>query len=487
VIAMERDRGFFIAGQWERPAGLDVYEILNPATGERVGSTLLADGVVVDRAVAAAEGVAPALAAMPSEDRALILMRAADLIDTHTSKIARILTEEQGKPVSDNVKEVRFGSVVLRYYAEEGKRLHGMIRPSMAPDIRNLVQRCPVGVAGAIVPWNYPVDLYCWKIGPAIAAGCPVVVKSPHETPLAISMVVDCLHQAGLPAGAIADVPGLGPLAGEALAAHPRIRVISATASIAAGQAIQRAAAGNLKRTCLELGGHTPFIVMADADLEEAARAAHRRAFSNMGQICITVNRILVDQRVHREFSAILAELAEDTHLGNGIDTGVAYGPALNASVTSRAERHIADAVAKGGRVIAGGAAPTGKEFSCGHFFRPTVIDDTPIHSFPMIEETYGPVAAIAAFDGDAEMLSMANSLEYGLAAYIYGGDLEHLWALAEQLEFGGVGVNVNDTSELQAPFGGWKMSGQGRELGPEGLDTYLETKHLKIRVRQTL
>jgi acyl-CoA reductase-like NAD-dependent aldehyde dehydrogenase len=478
------DRGIFISGRWERPAGLDTYEIRDPADGSRVGSTLMADAAVVDRAVAAAEAAAPGLAATPARDRAAMLRKAADLIEAQSAEMARLLTREQGKPVSDNLKEILFGCEVLRYYAEEAVRIGGSIRPSSAPGIRNLVTYHPVGVTAAIVPWNYPVDLYCWKIGPALAAGCPIVVKSPHETPLAIAMCVDCLHEAGFPPGTIADLPGLGPVAGAALSAHPRVRAISATASIPAGQAIMRAAAGNMKRVCLELGGHAPFIVLGDADLEEAAKAAHRRAFSNMGQICITVNRILVDRRVQREFSEILAALTDATELGHGLEPGVAYGPVQNAEVIARMDRHVSDATARGGRVIAGSGRATGGGLDSGLFYRPTVIEDAPLESLLMSEESFGPVAGMAAFRDEDELLRLANGLEYGLAAYVFGRDLDRAWSLAERLEFGAVGVNVNDTSELQAPFGGWKMSGIGRELGPEGLETYLEAKHLKLRLR---
>lgn len=481
------DRGFFINGRWEHPTGLDRFEIVNPANGEPVGTTLLADATVVDRCVDAAEAVAASFALMPARTRADMLRKAATLIEERVDDMARLLTREQGKPVSDNVKEILFGCEVMRYYAEEAVRVGGSIRPASAPNIRNLVTYHPIGVVAAIVPWNYPIDLYCWKIGPALAAGCPIIVKSPHETPLAIAMVVDCLQEAGFPAGTIADIPGLGPVAGEALSSHPRIRALSATASIPAGQAIMRAAAGNMKRLCLELGGHAPFVVMEDADLEEAARAAHRRGFSNMGQICITVNRILVAAPVAREFAEILASLTEDTVIGDGLDPAIGYGPVQNAGVIARMDRHVADAVTKGGRVIAGGARATGSGFDGGLFYRPTVIENAPLDSLPMSEETFGPVMGMATFASDAEMLSIANSLEYGLAAYIFGGDLDRVWSLAERMEFGAVGVNVNDTSDLQAPFGGWKMSGFGRELGPEGLDTYLQPKHLKMRLRHSM
>ncbi|MCC7319673.1 MAG: aldehyde dehydrogenase family protein [Rubellimicrobium sp.] len=478
------DRGFFIDGRWDAAPGAERFDLRNPATGELIGRTALASGADIDRAVQAAVRAAPVLAGTSARERGGWLLRAADLLEARADDMARLLTREQGKPVGDNLKEILFGAEVLRYYAAEGQRVNGSLRPASAPHVRNLVSYHPVGVAGAIVPWNYPIDLYCWKVGPAIAAGCPLVVKSPQETPLAIAMLVDCLHEAGVPPGAIADLPGLGPVAGAALAAHPQVRLISATASIPAGQAIMRAAAGNLKRLSLELGGHAPFIVMPGADIDEAARACHRRAFSNMGQICITVNRVLVAASIKDEFSAALAALAQETVLGNGLEDGVGYGPVQNPSVIARTERHIGDAVAKGGRVIAGGARATGGDLARGQFFRPTVIADAPLDSLPMNEESFGPLVAMATFHDEAGMLAMANALEYGLAAYLYDSDLERAWALGERLEFGAVGINVNDTSELQAPFGGWKMSGFGRELGPEGLMAWLEPKHLKMRVR---
>ncbi|MEX0345198.1 MAG: aldehyde dehydrogenase [Rhizobiaceae bacterium] len=479
------DRGIFIGGCWQELNGLERFSIKDPATGERVGSTLLADESTVDKAVETAEAAVPALADLGAEQRAEILGRAAEMVETRAEEMAVLLTREQGKPVADNRKEILFGAKVLRYYAGEAVRIGGDLRPSTNPHVKNIVSRHPVGVAAAIVPWNYPVDLYCWKAGPALAAGCPLIVKSPPETPLAIAMLVDCLHEAGLPDGALADLPGHGPVAGRALASHPRVRIISATASIPAGQDIMRNAAGNLKKICLELGGNAPLIVMADANLEEAAKAAHRRAFSNMGQICITVNRILVDSAVHSEFAEILSELANQTKLGNGIDPGVEYGPVLNESVIERVDQHKKDALAKGGRLLAGGHRPDAKAFDSGYFYRPTIIDNAPPDCLPMKSETYGPLAAMAPFSSIDQMITMANSLEYGLAAYLYGSDLEQMWAVADHLEFGGIGINVNDVSELQAPFGGWKMSGIGRELGPEGLDAYLEPKLLKIRVKR--
>jgi succinate-semialdehyde dehydrogenase / glutarate-semialdehyde dehydrogenase len=473
----------FINGERRAPAGGQWHDVKDPADGTLIGRTALADAVDVDVAVAAAKDAAPAWADTHADERARILQRAADLIEARIDDIATLLTREQGKPLPDSRKETGFGIKVLRYYAEEGRRIGGSLRPSASGDVKNVVSYHPVGVVAAIVPWNYPVDLYCWKVGPALAAGCPIIVKPPHETPFAIDKVVDCLIEAGLPNGVLANLPGIGPVAGQALSEHPGIACISATASIAAGQDIMRRAAMNLKRISLELGGHAPFIVMPDADIEVAAKAAMRRSFSNMGQICITVNRILAHERVHDEFLDALAAETRAIKLGRGLDPGVAYGPVTNDSVIYRVQAHIEDAVRKGATIVCGGQRATEGELARGHFFEPTLIDNAPLDSLPMREETYGPLAAVRSCRTIDEILRISNSLRFGLAAYVYSEDLERAWALADRLEFGGVGINVSDTSELQAPFGGWKLSGVGRELGREGLETFLEPKHVRIRV----
>lgn len=474
----------FIDGQRRTPIAGEWHDVTDPADGTPVGRTALATGADVDLAVSAAQNAARSWADTHADRRADILHRAADLIDERLDDIAIVLTREQGKPIPDSAKEIAFGARVLRYYAEEGRRIGGSLRPSAARGIKNVVSYHPVGVVGAIVPWNYPVDLYCWKVGPALAAGCPIIVKPPHETPFAIDRVVDCLIEAGLPNGVLANLPGTGPAAGKALSEHSGIACISATASVAAGQDIMRRAAVNLKRLSLELGGHAPFIVLPDADIEAAAKAAMRRSFSNMGQICITVNRILTHERVHDEFVEALAAETRAIVLGRGVDPGVAYGPVTNEAVISRVRTHIDDAVRKGACVIVGGERAMDGDLGNGLFFQPTLIDNAALDSLPMCEETYGPVAALHRCGTVDEILGIANSLRFGLAAYVYTEDLEAAWALADRLEFGAVGINVSDTSELQAPFGGWKLSGVGRELGIEGLKTFLEPKHIKMRVR---
>ena len=302
------DTTFFYAGDWQKPLNSDRFEVNNPATGELVGTTALAGSGDIDRAVQAAKQALPVWVDCHADERAAIIHGAAALVESRLDDIAELLTREQGKPISDSRKEILFGVRVLRYYAEEGRRVYGTLRPSSLNGIKNIVSYYPVGVAGAIVPWNFPVDLYCWKVGPALAAGCPIVVKPPHETPFAIARVVECFVEAGLPKGVLANLPGTGPEAGAALAAHPGINIISATASVAAGQDIMRNAAGNLKRP--EPGTGRPPRRLSCCRMPISKMPPGRPCgvrFSNMGQICITVNRILVHKAVHSRFVEALA------------------------------------------------------------------------------------------------------------------------------------------------------------------------------------
>jgi succinate-semialdehyde dehydrogenase/glutarate-semialdehyde dehydrogenase len=480
-----RERNLFVDGAWRPSITGRRLEIKDPATGDLVGTTALASAADVDAAVEAAVRAFPVWADIHPDERARTLKRAADLVEERVAVIADLLTREQGKPIPDSEKEIRFGVDVIRYYAEEGRRVGGSLRPSSRRDIRSLIISSPIGVVGAITPWNYPVDIYAWKIGPALAAGCTMVVKPPHETPLAIAMIVQCFIDAGLPPGVLNDLPGTGPEAGAALAAHPGVGMITATASVAAGQSMMRAGADTMKRLTLELGGQCPFVVLDDADIAEAAAAAARRSFSNMGQICIAVNRILVADKVHDSFVEALVAETRRINLGHGVEPGVQYGPVLHEGVRSRVISHADDAVRRGGKLLVGGAAPKDSTYDKGFFFEPTLIDEAPDASLVMTQESYGPIAGIRRVRDDAEALAVANALPFGLAAYVYSGDLDRAWLFAERLETGAVGVNINDTTELQAPFGGWKLSGVGRELGPEGLMAFRESKHIKIRMRQ--
>lgn len=486
--SLATQRGLFIDGVWQQAIAGGTTTISDPATGESVGHSALAGAADIDAAVDAAVRAQPGWGATHPDDRAAILHRAADLVVQRVEEIAVVLTREQGKPLLDSRKEILFGARVLHYYAEEGRRLGGAIRPSSRGDVRSLVSWAPVGVVGAIVPWNYPVDLYCWKIGPALAAGNVVVAKPPAETPLAVGLVVQCMADAGLPAGVLNDLPGALE-AGERLSRQPRVDMITATASTRTGQELMRAAAGTLKKLSLELGGQCPFIVLDDADIEEAATAAARRSFSNAGQICIAVNRVLVADDLADDFTAALAACAEQIILGHGLDPAVTCGPTTTRAVGQRAVEHISDAVQHGARLIAGGNPAKGGDMDRGHFFQPTILDRVPLAARVMNEETFGPVVAVHRLDRGADIASvaaLANATPSGLAAYIFGADLDRAWVLAEQLHVGGVGININDITELQAPFGGWKMSGFGRELGPEALTAFSQQRHVRIRRRAT-
>ena len=471
-------RELYLDGAWRPSTSAVTHRINDPATGKQVGSTALADTADLAAAVDAAER--SEWSSMSPGRRGQILRRGADLIDERIDAIARRLTEEQGKPVPDSIKEVAFAARVFRYYAELGATVFGSLRPSDRVDMRSIVEYHPVGTVAAIVPWNYPVDLYAWKVAPALAAGCPVIAKPPQDACGAAGLVVQALADAGLPPGALADLPGEAEL-GQAMVTDPRIAAVTATASTATGQRIMAAAAPTLKRLVLELGGQSPFVVLADADIDEAAAAAVRRSFSNMGQICIAVNRVLVDRSVHARFVDAVVDRTRALQLGHPLDPGVEYGPVFNDGVRAKVQTHIDDAVARDARLLTGGG-PSSELGS--RFFAPTVLDDVSPDALMMTEETFGPALGILAADGVDELLAHANALPYGLAAYVYTGDLERGWAFASRVEAGGVGVNVNDVTELQAPFGGWKLSGFGSDLGPESLHQFLRPKHVRLRVR---
>jgi len=477
---VDTERLLYLAGSWRPSAARTTAEVRNPATGGVAGTTAIATLDDVNAAVSSAKRTA--WAEFMADERAQVLAGAARHLEQRIDSIARLLTSEQGKPIPDALKEISFAAQVFRYYAEEGKRVGGSLRPSVRRDVKSIVSYAPVGVAAAIVPWNYPVDLYAWKIAPALAAGCPVIAKPPAEAPLAIGEVVRALDDAGMPPGALADLPG-GPGLGRALVAHPQIALVAATVSTRTGQMIAADAARTLKRVALELGGQCPFIVLDDADIEDAAGAAVRRSFSNMGQICIAVNRVLVAESRHRAFVDAVTERTKSLRLGNGLDAGVDYGPVFDQAVLEKTKTHVADALSRGARLMVGGDVPKDAPGG-GTFYLPTVLDDVPPDALAMREETFGPILPVATAGSDAELLAMANSLPYGLAAYVYSGDLERAWGFADRIEAGAVGINVNDVTELQAPFGGWKLSGAGRDLGPEGIYTFLQTRHIRARVR---
>ncbi len=341
--------------------------------------------------------------------------------------------------------------------------------------------RQPIGVAALITPWNYPVDLLAWKVAPCLAAGCTFVAKPPSLAPLAATEFVRAVSQAGLPAGAANVVHGPGGEVGAELVESPISRKIAFTGETATGRSIMAAAAAHIKRVSLELGGQSPFIVCADADIKAAAASAAQRAFSNMGQICISVNRIYVADEVAEAFADELVARAERFKIGSGLDPDVDLGPMFSRAQRVKTREHVADALEKGAELLSGGREPEGEAYEKGYFFLPTVLCRADHKMKVMREETFGPVAPVMKFKSLEEAISLANDSPYGLAAYIFTSDLKTALLAAEGLEAGGIGVNVNNVVDLQAPFGGWKESGIGRELGRWGLEAYMETKHIRL------
>jgi acyl-CoA reductase-like NAD-dependent aldehyde dehydrogenase len=471
----------FVAGEWRESTSGGRIEIRDPASGELVGEAALGTRADARAALEAAQAAFRAWAETPAQERAELMHRAAGLLRQRIWDIARVLTLEQGKPLLDSHKEIAFSADVFDYYADEALRLGGEWRPASGPRIRSLVLRQPVGVVVAIVPWNYPIDLLSWKLAPALAAGCTVVAKPATGTPLATAHVIRCFEEAGVPPGVANLVIGPGGEVGDELVENPISRAIKITGSTATGRRVMQLASRHIKRLTLELGGQTPLIVLDDADLDAVVPAAVRRSYSNMGQICISVNRVFVARPIESDFLGAFAEQARQLRLGHGLDPAVEYGPLFDEATRERTSGHVHDALARGARVVTGGRVPPGADYERGWFYEPTLIADASPEMLVMQEETFGPVAAVRRVNSDAEAIELANATPYGLAAYVFGRDFERCLRIAERLEAGGVGVNVNDVTELQAPFGGWKESGLGRELGPEGLAACLEPKHIRI------
>ena len=453
--------------------------IYNPANQEIVAEVAVGTRQDARLALQAARRAFPLWSGISSQKRAEILHDAAGKVRERAEEIARLLTLEQGKPLKFARAEVLSSADVLDYYAEEGKRNYG--EWMAGPHSRSIVLRQPIGVAALITPWNYPVDLLAWKVAPCLAAGCTFVAKPPSKAPLAATEFVRAVSQAGLPAGAANVVHGPGGEVGAELVENPISGKIAFTGETATGRSIMAAAAAHIKRVSLELGGQSPFIVCADADIKAAAASAAQRAFSNMGQICISVNRIYVADEVAETFTDELVRAAQRLKIGNGLDSDVDLGPMFSREQRDKTQEHVADALERGAELLCGGREPEGEAYERGYFFLPTVLCRADHKMKVMREETFGPVAPVMKFRGLEEALSLANDSPYGLAAYLFTGELKTALRMAEGLEAGGIGVNVNNVVDLQAPFGGWKESGLGRELGRWGLEAYMETKHIRL------
>ncbi|WP_443030444.1 NAD-dependent succinate-semialdehyde dehydrogenase [Sphingomonas sp. ZT3P38] len=454
-------------------------DVDDPATCAVIGRVPSLGAVETERAILAAQRAMAPWAARPAKERAQILRRIADLMLANVDPLARLLTEEQGKPLAEARGEIAYAASFFEWFGEEARRAYGDIIPGHMADKRLLVMKQPVGVVGAITPWNFPSAMIARKIAPALAAGCGVVVKPSELTPFSALALGGLAEEAGLPAGLLNIVTGDAQEIGGALLESGIVRKISFTGSTAVGIKLMQGAAPTVKKMSLELGGNAPFIVFDDADIDAAVEGAIQSKFRNAGQTCVCANRLYVQAAVYDAFVERLVAAVARLSVGPGTAEGVTIGPLINAAAMAKVERHIADAVGKGASVLLGGGAST----LGGRFFEPTVLRDVTPDMLVQREETFGPLAPVIRFDHEAEAIALANASEFGLAAYFYARDLSRVWRVAEAIEAGIVGVNTGLISTEVAPFGGVKSSGLGREGSHYGLEDYQELKFVCLSV----
>jgi len=468
----------WINGQWV--AGSSRFVVDNPATGEVIAQVSNLGAAEAEAAIAAAEAALPAWRAKTAKERSSILRRWFDLIVANSDDLSRILTLEQGKPLAEAKGEVAYGASFLEWFAEEAKRVAGSIPASTWSDKRMLVLKQPIGVCAAITPWNFPIAMITRKIAPALAAGCTIVIKPAEQTPLSALALAELSRRAGIPAGVINVITGDAAQSvaiGKALCASPIVRHLSFTGSTEVGRILMAQCAPTIKKLGLELGGHAPFIVFEDADIDAAVAGAMASKYRNAGQTCVCANRFYVHSKVIDAFTERFAKAVKTLTVGNGLDAGVMQGPLIDKAALAKVEEHVADALAKGAKLVTGGKlAAIG-----GHFYEPTILSGVTPAMRISFEETFGPVAPIMAFDNDDEVVRLANESQYGLASYFYSRDIGRIWRVAEALEYGIVGVNSGAVSNEAGPFGGVKQSGLGREGSVWGMDEYLEMKYVCV------
>lgn len=454
------------------------FAVHNPATLEQIADVADATAEDARSAIEAAARAMPAWTATPALERARVLRRAEALMIERADALGRTLTLEGGKPLPEARGEIAYAASFFGWFAGEAERVYGRTIPASSPSKRLMALRQPVGVVGAITPWNFPAAMVTRKVGPAIAAGCSVVLKPAEQTPLTALALADVLAEAGLPEGVLTVVTTSDPVAvGNELLHSDIVRKITFTGSTEVGKYLMREAAASVKRVSLELGGHAPFIVFADADIDAAAKGAIASKFRNAGQTCVCANRMYVHASIAQQFTDAFVPLVKALTVGNGVDAGVQVGPLIDQAGVAKVETHVADARSHGAHVRTGGHRPSGR----GYFYEPTVLTDVRDDMLVMREETFGPVAPIATFENEDEVIERANRGPYGLAAYFYTRDLSRAWRVAERLEYGIIGLNDALPSVAQAPFGGYKESGLGREGGTEGMEAFLETKYVSM------
>ena len=462
----------YLNGEWI--SGTDTTEVTNPATGEVIGHVPKLGQAEATQAIADANAAWPAWRKKTAKERATILKKWFDLMITNADDLALIMTSEQGKPLAEARGEILYAASFIEWFAEEGKRVYGDTIPTHAMDKRIMVTKEPIGVCVAITPWNFPSAMITRKAGPALAAGCPMIVRPADLTPFSALALAELAQRAGIPGGVFQVITGRSTLIGAEFTTNPTVRKLSFTGSTEVGRKLIEQCAPTVKKVSMELGGNAPFIVFNDADLDAAVEGAIASKYRNAGQTCVCANRLYVQSGVYDAFAQKLADAVGQLHVGNGVDAGVTTGPMIDEKAVEKVEEHIADAVAKGASIKMGG-----KRHSLGHsFFEPTIITNVTQDMAVAKEETFGPLAPLFKFETEDEVIGYANDTEFGLASYFYSRDIGRIFRVSEALEYGMVGVNTGLISNEIAPFGGVKQSGLGREGSKYGIEDYLVIKY---------
>jgi succinate-semialdehyde dehydrogenase/glutarate-semialdehyde dehydrogenase len=467
----------YLDGQWIDADSRKTFPVTNPATGAVLGAVPDMGAAEARRAIEAASRAWPAWRDKTAKERAAILRKWFDLMMAAQEDLAQILTAEQGKPLAEARGEIAYGASFIEWYAEEGKRAYGDVIPTHQADKRILVIKQPIGVAAMITPWNFPNAMITRKAGPALAAGCTVVLKPAEQTPFSALAMAELAERAGIPKGVLNIVTGDAPAIGAELCANPLVRKLSFTGSTEVGRILMRQSADTIKKLSLELGGNAPFIVFDDADLDAAVEGALASKYRNAGQTCVCANRIYVQDKVYDTFAAKLTEKVKAFKVGAGTEPGVVIGPLIDEQGMKKVESHVADAVGKGAKIVLGGK----RDARGGLFFQPTVLTGVTPAMQVSFEETFGPVAPLIRFKTEDEVIGLANNTEFGLSGYFYSRDIGRIFRVAERMEAGIVGANVGIISTEVAPFGGVKQSGLGREGSKYGLEEYLEVKYILL------
>ena len=466
-----------IAGSWRDAADGTTLAVSNPSTGATLGQIPNMGRAEAQQAVDAAAAALPGWRAFTAAQRAALLKNWHRLFLENKTALAQIMTAEQGKPLAEAEGEIAYAASFIEWFAEQGKRANGEIIPSPGADKRLMVIRQGVGVCAAITPWNFPAAMITRKAGPALAAGCTMVIKPANETPFTALAMAELANQAGIPQGVINVVTGQSREIGAVFTGDERVRKLSFTGSTEVGRVLMRQCAESIKKLSLELGGNAPFIVFDDADIDKAVEGALIAKFRNAGQTCVCANRLYVQNGVYDRFAEKLQQAVSKLHIGNGLEKGVTIGPLIDEKAVAKVEEHIADALEKGARVVCGGKAHE----RGGNFFQPTILVDVPANAKVSKEETFGPLAPLFRFKDEADVIAQANDTEFGLAAYFYARDLSRVFRVGEALEYGIIGINTGIISNEVAPFGGIKASGLGREGSKYGIEDYLEIKYMCI------